>query len=127
VLSGALRNGAKGVPEIKQAGGITMVQSREDAEFESMPRSAISYGGIVDVIAPTADLARAIERYVYGLERRHDMHRPEPMRDGRCSGRMAVSLQVSRWPRQRPTARRHVLISPQSGSERKRGTDGEET
>jgi two-component system, chemotaxis family, protein-glutamate methylesterase/glutaminase len=42
VLSGALRDGAKGLAEIKQAGGITMVQSPEDAEFESMPRSAIA-------------------------------------------------------------------------------------
>jgi two-component system chemotaxis response regulator CheB len=62
VLLGALRHGAKGLAEIKQAGGITMVQSPEDAEFESMPRSAIAYGGIVDVVAPTTELARAIER-----------------------------------------------------------------
>jgi CheB methylesterase len=54
--------------EIKQAGGITMAQSPEDAEFASMPESAIAYDGIVDLIAPTADLARAIERYVYGLQ-----------------------------------------------------------
>jgi uncharacterized protein len=58
------------VAEIKQAGGITMVQSPEDAEFASMPRSAIAYGGIVDVIAPTTELARAVECYVYGLEQR---------------------------------------------------------
>jgi hypothetical protein len=46
-----------------------------------MPESAIAYDGIVDVIAPTAELARAIERYVYGLEQRHDTHRQEPRRD----------------------------------------------
>ena len=61
VLSGALRDGAKGLAEIKEAGGITMVQSPEDAEFASMPESAIAYDGTIDVIAPTADLARAIE------------------------------------------------------------------
>jgi chemotaxis response regulator CheB len=76
-----LRDGAKGLAEIKQAGGITMVQSPEDAEFASMPRSAIAYGGIVDVIAPTTELARAIECYVYGLEQRHDRHWQELMRD----------------------------------------------
>jgi chemotaxis response regulator CheB len=76
-----LRDGAKGLAEIRQAGGITMVPSPEDAEFKSMPESAIAYDGIVDVIAPTAELARAIERYVYGLEQRHDMHQQEPMRD----------------------------------------------
>jgi two-component system chemotaxis response regulator CheB len=82
VLSGALRDGAKGLAEIKQAGGITLVQSPEDAEFESMPRSAIAHGGIVEVIAPTTELAHAIECYVYGMEKRHDRHRQEPMRDG---------------------------------------------
>jgi hypothetical protein len=41
----------------------------------SMPESAIAYDGLVDVIAPTTDLACAIERYVYGLEQRHDLHR----------------------------------------------------
>jgi chemotaxis response regulator CheB len=81
VLSGALRDGPKGLAEIKQAGGITMVQSPEDAEFESMPKSAIAYDRLIDVIAPTTELARAIERYVYGLEQRQDMHRQEPMRD----------------------------------------------
>jgi two-component system, chemotaxis family, protein-glutamate methylesterase/glutaminase len=81
VLSGALRDGAKGLAEIKQAAGITMVQSPEDAEFESMPASAIAYDGIVDAIAPTEELARAIERHVYGLEKRHGMLRQEPMRD----------------------------------------------
>jgi two-component system chemotaxis response regulator CheB len=81
VLSGALRDGAKGLAEIKQAGGITMAQSPEDAEFASMPEGAIAYGGPVDVIAPTTELTRAIERYVYGLEHRHDVHRQEPMRD----------------------------------------------
>jgi hypothetical protein len=40
-----------------------------------MPESAIAYDGLVDVIAPTTDLARAIERYVYGLEQSHDLHR----------------------------------------------------
>jgi hypothetical protein len=80
---------------ILEAGGIAMVQSPKDAEFESMPRSAIAYGGIVDVIAPTTELARAIECYVYGLEQRHDIHRQEPTRDGDVQGEMAVRLQVS--------------------------------
>jgi hypothetical protein len=39
-----------------------------------MPESAIAYDGL-DVIAPTTDLACAIERYVDGLEQRHDLHR----------------------------------------------------
>jgi hypothetical protein len=43
------------------------------SELASMSRSAIAYDGLVDAIAPTAELARAIERYVYGRERMHDM------------------------------------------------------
>ena len=66
VLSGALSDGAKGLATIKAAGGVTMVQSPEDAEFPSMPKSAIAYDGLIDVVAPTAELARAIERYVTG-------------------------------------------------------------
>ena len=95
ILSGALREGAKGLAEIKQAGGITMVQSPEDAEFESMPKSAIAYDRLIDVIAPTTELARAIEHYVYGLEQRHDMHRQDRCATGDVQGEMAVSLQVS--------------------------------
>ena len=51
IRSGALGDGAKGLAEINQAGGITMVQTPDDAEFASMPEGAIAYDGIVDVIA----------------------------------------------------------------------------
>jgi two-component system, chemotaxis family, protein-glutamate methylesterase/glutaminase len=68
VLSGALRDGTKGLAEIKRAGGIAMAQSPAEAEFPSMPESAIAYDHIVDVIAPIAELARTIERYVRGEE-----------------------------------------------------------
>jgi hypothetical protein len=60
-----------------------------------MPESAIAYDGLVDVIAPTTDLARAIERYVYGLEQRHDLHRRNRSAPGDHRGEMAVTLQVS--------------------------------
>ena len=72
-----------------------MVQSPDVAEFESIAESAIACSGIVDVIAPTAELARAIERYVYGLEQKRDMHRHESCATGDVQGEMAFSLQVS--------------------------------
>ena len=54
-----------------------MVQSPDVAEFrESIAESAIACSGIVDVIAPTAELARAIERYVYGLEQKRGISAP---------------------------------------------------
>lgn len=68
VLSGALRDGTAGLAAIKRAGGIALVQSPADAQFADMPESAIAGEGIVDLVAPTAELARAIERYVQGQD-----------------------------------------------------------
>ena len=68
VLSGALRDGTEGLAAIKGAGGIAMVQSPAEAPFADMPESAIAREGIVDLVAPTAELARAIERYVQGQD-----------------------------------------------------------
>jgi two-component system chemotaxis response regulator CheB len=66
LLSGVLRDGSRGLAAIKRAGGITMVQTPAEAQFADMPASAIAYahGAAIDVIAPSAELARAIERYV---------------------------------------------------------------
>jgi len=66
VLSGALRDGTEGLAAIKRAGGIAMVQSPAEAQFADMPESAIAYDHMVDLVAPTAELARAIERHVRG-------------------------------------------------------------
>lgn len=41
LLSGAGLDGAEGLAEIKKAGGLTIVQSPEDAEFDVMPRAAL--------------------------------------------------------------------------------------
>ena len=61
LLSGVLRDGSAGLAAIKRAGGITMVQSPAEARFPSMPENAIESAGIIDLIAPTAELALAIE------------------------------------------------------------------
>jgi two-component system chemotaxis response regulator CheB len=66
VLSGALRDGTQGLAAIKRAGGIALVQSPAEAQFAGMPESAIAYDHIVDLVASTAELAQAIERYVRG-------------------------------------------------------------
>ena len=42
VLTGAGADGAIGVKAIKESGGIVLVQDPSDAEFPSMPRSAIT-------------------------------------------------------------------------------------
>ncbi len=43
VLSGALHDGTSGLWTIKRLGGIAVVQDPADAEFASMPRSALEY------------------------------------------------------------------------------------
>src|SRR5262249_20063614 len=55
VLSGAGSDGVVGVKAIKEGGGLIIVQDPKDAEYPSMPRSAIATG-VADVIAPVADI-----------------------------------------------------------------------
>jgi two-component system CheB/CheR fusion protein len=56
VLSGAGSDGAVGVRAIKESGGIILVQDPAEAEYPSMPRSAIATG-VVDVVLPVRELA----------------------------------------------------------------------
>ena len=44
ILSGAGSDGAVGVRAVKEAGGIILVQDPNEAEYASMPRSAIATG-----------------------------------------------------------------------------------
>jgi two-component system, chemotaxis family, CheB/CheR fusion protein len=56
ILSGAGADGAIGVRAIKEAGGIILVQDPQEAEYSSMPRSAIA-SGVADFVLPVPDLA----------------------------------------------------------------------
>jgi len=51
VLSGSGKDGAAGIRTIKEAGGITITQTPETAEFRHMPEAAIETG-CVDFILP---------------------------------------------------------------------------
>jgi two-component system, chemotaxis family, CheB/CheR fusion protein len=53
ILTGAGSDGAVGVKAVKEAGGIILVQDPSEAEYPSMPRSAIATG-VVDFILPVA-------------------------------------------------------------------------
>jgi len=55
VLSGAGSDGALGVRAVKESGGIIVVQDPADAEYPSMPRSAIA-AGVADLILPVKDM-----------------------------------------------------------------------
>ncbi|MFZ0258034.1 MAG: chemotaxis protein CheB, partial [Gammaproteobacteria bacterium] len=52
VLSGTGSNGSHGLREIRARGGMTLVQDPESAQFDGMPRSAISAGVADQVLAP---------------------------------------------------------------------------
>jgi two-component system CheB/CheR fusion protein len=59
ILSGAGSDGAIGVRAVKEAGGIILVQEPNEAEYASMPRSAIAMG-VADFVMPTRDLAKRL-------------------------------------------------------------------
>jgi two-component system CheB/CheR fusion protein len=68
ILSGGGTDGSVGVKDVKEVGGLIMVQHPEDAEYDSMPRAALSTG-LVDVVLPARQLAEKLADYV--------QHRPQ--------------------------------------------------
>jgi two-component system, chemotaxis family, CheB/CheR fusion protein len=66
-----------GVKDVKEVGGLIMVQQPEDAEYDSMPRAALNTG-LADVVLPAAQLATKLSEY--------GKHRPKLAHDiGRLS------------------------------------------
>jgi two-component system chemotaxis response regulator CheB len=63
VLTGLLDDGTDGLIAIKAAGGMSVVQDPEDAEWPSMPRNALKRDH-VDHAAPLADLPALLGRLV---------------------------------------------------------------
>ena len=55
VLSGAGADGSVGLARVKEQGGITFAQSPQDADYDSMPTSAISTG-VVDIVLPVVEM-----------------------------------------------------------------------
>jgi two-component system, chemotaxis family, CheB/CheR fusion protein len=56
ILTGAGSDGAVGVKAVKESGGIILVQDPNEAEYPSMPRSAIATG-VADFVLPVEELA----------------------------------------------------------------------
>src|SRR5512133_3635143 len=63
ILSGGGTDGSVGVKAIKEVGGLIMVQPPDDAEYDSMPRAALTTG-LVDVVLPAAQLAEKLVDYI---------------------------------------------------------------
>jgi two-component system, chemotaxis family, CheB/CheR fusion protein len=61
VLSGTGADGTAGIRHIREAGGTTIAQSPEEAEYNGMPVSAISTG-LIDVVLPSAEIPAEIVR-----------------------------------------------------------------
>jgi two-component system chemotaxis response regulator CheB len=61
VLSGRLNDGTAGLLEIKQAGGVAVVQTPREAEAPDMPQSALDRLE-VDYCLPVAEMARLLVR-----------------------------------------------------------------
>jgi chemotaxis response regulator CheB len=59
IVSGLDADGAEALGEIKEAGGITIAQAPDTAEWSDMPASAIETG-YIDHILPAEDIARKI-------------------------------------------------------------------
>jgi two-component system, chemotaxis family, CheB/CheR fusion protein len=56
ILTGAGSDGTTGVRAVKEAGGIILVQDPNEADYPSMPRSAIATG-VADFVLPVRELA----------------------------------------------------------------------
>jgi two-component system CheB/CheR fusion protein len=59
VLSGTGADGAVGLSRIKEQGGVTLVQSPADAEYEGMPQAAIKTQ-MVDFVLPAVELPQKL-------------------------------------------------------------------
>jgi len=59
ILTGTGSDGSRGIRLIKEEGGMIMVQSPDEAEFDGMPNAAISTG-IVDYILPVKKLPKEL-------------------------------------------------------------------
>ena len=63
ILTGAGSDGAVGVKAVKEGGGLILVQDPNEAEYPSMPRSAIA-SGAADFILPVREIAARLSELV---------------------------------------------------------------
>lgn len=61
ILSGMLKDGTKGMKEIKKQGGTTIAQDPQTALYSSMPQSAID-AGTVDIVLTPGQIAEFVQQ-----------------------------------------------------------------
>lgn len=62
VLSGTGADGSEGLRAVKEAGGLTLVQTPATAKYDGMPKSAVATG-LVDKVLDVSDMPSAIRGY----------------------------------------------------------------
>ena len=84
VLSGGGSDGAEGVQAVAEAGGLVLVQQPESAEFDSMPRRALSGVPVAEILPPEAmpdRLLQAVTKEAQELDKRAGPSVDEPSAD----------------------------------------------
>ena len=78
VLSGTGSDGSRGLREIKEAGGVALAQDPDTAQFDGMPRSAISTM-VVDNVSAASKLPEVVINYASNpLFKKKEVKAPEP-------------------------------------------------
>ena len=62
ILSGTGSDGSLGLKAVKEQGGLVIAQDPDEAEYDGMPRSAISTGA-VDLVLPVAKIPEILAKY----------------------------------------------------------------
>ena len=70
VLSGSDGDGSIGIKHVKEQGGLTIAQDPDEAEFDSMPRSAIATG-MVDWVLPVGQMPPQLMEFLHNEARLH--------------------------------------------------------
>ena len=69
VLSGTGSDGSRGVKDVRESGGLVLVQSLETVAFDGMPRAAIS-SGVVDLICSPEEMPERLIEYCSNPDRK---------------------------------------------------------
>ncbi len=67
ILTGGGADGTVGIKAIKEAGGLILVQDPVEAEYPSMPQSAIA-SGVADFVLPVRDIARRLPDLIHNKQ-----------------------------------------------------------
>jgi two-component system CheB/CheR fusion protein len=73
VLSGTGTDGSNGILDVRDAGGLVLVETPDSARFDGMPQSAIKTG-CVDVILAPENMPQAMLAFATDPNSRHHLH-----------------------------------------------------